>query len=65
MKIESYVPYALDGVRIVFIFLFAWVLTIVMERTIRTFRKYSVRNSRSGTVTPDGASQAITTISHP
>jgi small conductance mechanosensitive channel len=43
MKLESYIPYALDGVRIIFIFLLAWILTLIARRGIRGFRKYSVR----------------------
>src|SRR5581483_8406547 len=64
MKIESYVPYALDAARIVFIFIFAWVLTLVVEPTLRTFRKYSVRMmAKSGGVTEFELEKRAQTIS--
>ena len=64
MKIESYVPYALDAARIVFIFIFAWVLTLIVERTVRTFRKYSVRMmAKSGGVTEFELEKRAQTIS--
>lgn len=40
---QTYVPYALDAVRIVFIFVFAYILTVVAERAIQALRKYSVK----------------------
>src|SRR5437588_4872576 len=41
--LQTYVPYALDGLRILFIFAAAYVLTVIAERAIRGLRKYSVR----------------------
>ncbi len=43
LRFEYYLPYVLDGVRILFIFIFAYVLTAIAERFIRALRKYSVR----------------------
>lgn len=41
--LQTYVPFALDAARIVFIFVFAYILTFIAERAIRGLRKYSVR----------------------
>ena len=41
--LETYLPYLLDAIRIVFIFILAYVFTIIAERSIRALRKYSVR----------------------
>src|SRR5690349_20999591 len=43
MTLQTYVPYALDGLRILFIFVFAYISTAIVERAIRALRKYSVR----------------------
>lgn len=46
MKLETYIPYALDAARVLFIFLFAYLFTVVVGRLIRTFRGYAVRVMR-------------------
>jgi small conductance mechanosensitive channel len=62
--LNFYLPYVLDAVRILFIFLFAYVLTIVAERAIRTLRKYSVKMMlRSGTATPFDLEKRAATVS--
>jgi moderate conductance mechanosensitive channel len=43
LTFHTYVPFALDALRIVFIFIFAYVATAIAERAIRALRKYSVR----------------------
>lgn len=43
LTLEYYIPYILDAVRILFIFVFAYLATLIAERFIRAVRKYSVR----------------------
>jgi len=51
-SLQYYLPLVLGAVRILFILLFAYVLTSLAERAIRALRKYSVRMMRkSGTTT--------------
>ena len=45
---QTYVPFILDAARIVFIFVSAYVCTMIAERAIRTLRKYSVRMMLKG-----------------
>ena len=40
---QYYLPYIKDGLRILFIFIFAYLFTVLAERFIRAVRKYSVR----------------------
>src|SRR5579884_2988170 len=62
--LETYVPYLLDGIRILFIFIFAYVLTVVAERSIRALRKYSVRMMlKSGDATEFELEKRAATIS--
>ncbi len=41
--IDGYLPYALSGIRVLLIFAFGYVLSIVLRRVIRAVRAYSVR----------------------
>ncbi len=59
-----YLPYILDGIRIFFIFLFAYVFTVVVERAIRALQKYSVKMMvKSGTETSMELEKRAATVS--
>jgi len=62
--LQTYVPYLLDGARILFIFLSAYVFTVIAERAIRALRKYSVRMMlKSGGATESELEKRARTIS--
>lgn len=64
-NLQTYVPYALDGARIVFLFIFAYILTVIAERAIRALRKYSVRVMlKSGGATEFELEKRAATISN-
>ena len=64
LTFQTYVPFALDGLRILFIFIFAYVLTVIAERSIRALRKYSVRMMlKSGGATEFELEKRVQTIS--
>src|SRR2546421_4534240 len=65
LTLQTYVPYALDAVRILFIFIFAYVFTAIAERAIRAPRKYSVRMMlKSGEATEFELEKRAQTISN-
>ena len=62
--LQTYLPYLLDGVRIFFILLFAYIFTVIAERAIRALRKYSVRMMlKSGDATEFELEKRAQTIS--
>ncbi|MGA2602387.1 MAG: mechanosensitive ion channel family protein, partial [Bryobacteraceae bacterium] len=65
LTLKFYMPYALDAVRIVFIFLFAYVFTVLTQRAIKTLGKYSVKMMlKSGAVSPFELEKRAATVSN-
>jgi len=65
LTFKFYLPYALDAVRIVFIFLLAYVFTILTRRAIKALGKYSVKMMlKSGAVSPFELEKRAATVSN-
>ena len=65
LTFKFYLPYVLDAVRIVFIFLFAYVFTVLTQRAIKALGKYSVRMMlKSGTAPPFELEKRAATVSN-
>ena len=65
LTFKFYLPYALDAVRIVFIFLLAYAFTVLTRRAIKALGKYSVKMMlKSGTSSPLELEKRAATVSN-
>lgn len=65
LTLKFYLPYMLDAVRIIFIFLFAYVFTRLAQRAIKALGKYSVKMMlKSGTAPPSELEKRAATVSN-